>query len=309
MNKLFYILLLLITVSCQKAIEFDLPDTNSTLVIEAIVENDSFPKVFLTRSQGYFDPLNPSTVGDMFILDASEVILNDGTNDYNLSLDIDFSYFDSIPVPVYTNNDINIIGEFGKNYTLKVFYKGDTLTARAKIPQPIYMDSLWFEAYEALDSLGFIWANFEDADTFGNCYRWFAQRINSYTYNYDPPFDNVKGTMKDRRPLAPIGSSTDDKLFNGLKFDFAFPRGEDGAAEGPDDEGDEEAFFKRGDTVVVKNTTTTYPIYLYVRAMENAAVSNGSIFSSPGNLPYNVEGDGIGIFYGYGSTYDTLICE
>jgi hypothetical protein len=43
--------------------------------------------------------------------------------------------------------------------------------------------------------------------------------------------------------------------------------------------------------------------------MENAAVSNGSIFSSPGNLPYNVEGDGIGIFYGYGSTYDTLICE
>ena len=27
--------------------------------------------------------------------------------------------------------------------------------------------------------------------------------------------------MKDNRPLAPIGSSTDDKLFNGLSFDFA----------------------------------------------------------------------------------------
>ena len=181
--------------------------------------------------------------------------------------------------------------------------------AKAQIPQPIILDSLWFFAYEAYDSLGFIWAKFTDPDTVGNCYRWFAQRINSYTYNYDPPYDNVKGTMKDNRPLAPIGSSTDDKLFNGLTFDFAFPRGEDGILEGPDDEGIEEGFYKRGDTVLVKSTTTTYPTYLYVRAMENQAVSNGSIFSSPGNLPYNVEGDGLGVFIGYGVSYDTLICE
>jgi hypothetical protein len=119
----------------------------------------------------------------------------------------------------------------------------------------------------------------------------------------------VIGTIKDRRFLAPIGSSSDDKLFNGLSFDFVLPRGEDGALEGPDDEGIEEGFFKRGDTVVVKSMSTTYPVYLYVRAMENAAVSNGSIFSSPGNLPYNIEGNGIGIFMGYGVTYDTLICE
>ena len=58
------------------------------------------------------------------------------------------------------------------------------------------------------------------------------------------------------------GSSTDDKLFNGLTFDFAFPRGEDGILEGPDDEGVEEGFYKRGDTVLVKSTTTTYPVIL-----------------------------------------------
>ena len=76
--------------------------------------------------------------------------------------------------------------------------------AKAQIPHPVILDSLWFFAYEAYDSLGFIWAKFTDPDTVGNCYRWFAQRINSYTYNYDPPFDNVKGTMKDNRPLAPL---------------------------------------------------------------------------------------------------------
>ena len=132
---------------------------------------------------------------------------------------------------------------------------------------------------------------------------------NSFGNSIQFTYDNVIGTMKDARPLAPIGSSTDDKLFNGLTFDFAFPRGEDGILEGPDDEGIEEGFYKRGDTILVKSTTTTYPVYLYVRAFENQAVSNGSIFSSPGNLPYNIQGDGLGMFFGYGVSYDTLICE
>ena len=294
--------------SCQKAIEFDLPTTNPTLVIEATVENDIPPRVIITNSQGYFDPFDTVSLINMFVTDA-EVYLNDGVNNFELNFEI--SLVNGLPLPVYT--DTNIVGEFGKNYTLNVYHNGDTLTARAKIPQPIEMDSLWFEAYEALDSLGFIWANFEDPDTVGNCYRWFAQRINSYTYNYYDDDGNIThdviGKMKDRRPLAPIGSSTDDKLFNGLSFDFAVPRGEDGILEGPDDQGPERGFYKRGDTVLVKSTTTTYPTYLYVRAMENQAVSNGSIFSSPGNLPYNVEGDGLGVFIGYGVSYDTLICE
>ena len=109
--------------------------------------------------------------------------------------------------------------------------------------------------------------------------------------------------------MAPIGSSTDDKLFNGLTYEFFFPRGEDGLSSAPDDNNLEQGFYKIGDTIVVKSTTTTYPVYLYVRAMENAAVSNGGIFSSPGNLPYNIQGDGIGIFMGYGVSFDTLICE
>ena len=43
-----------------------------------------------------------------------------------------------------------------------------------------FIDSLWFDKYVAYDSLGLIGARFSDPDTLGNCYRWFAQRINSY---------------------------------------------------------------------------------------------------------------------------------
>lgn len=301
MKKLVYILLLFI-LGCTKSIDFQLPEFEQIIVVEATVESGLPPRVVLTNSQGYFDPIDSNILKEIFVHDAV-ITLNDGSNDYVLQ-EIEFN-----GIYLYTSLEFGAMGQLGKTYSININVNDKNIQASTKIPQSLMLDSIWFEKYDAYDSLGFIGTKFTDPDTLGNCYRWFAQRINTYKYNYPPPFDNVKGTVKDSRPLAPIGSSTDDKLFNGLSFEFAFPRGEDGNFEGPDDEGIEEGFFKTGDTILIKSTTTTYPVYLYVRAMENAAVSNGGIFGSSGNLPYNVKGDGIGIFYGYGVSYDTLICE
>jgi len=301
MKNIYYILLIGLF-GCTKSIVFELPEIEQTIVVEATVESGLPPRVILTNSQGYFEAIDSTILSDIFIHDA-DVVLSDGVESFPLQ------EFNFNGLYIYTSLDFGAIGQFGKTYSLSIQVNDKNVYSTTTIPQPLFIDSLWFDKYVAYDSLGLIGARFSDPDTLGNCYRWFAQRINSYTYNYPPPFDNVKGTIKDSRPLPPIGSSTDDKLFNGLSFDFIFPRGEDGLSEGPDDNNIEAGFYKIGDTILVKSTTTTYPIYLYVRAMENAAVSNGSIFSSPGNLPYNVQGDGIGIFYGYGVSYDTLICE
>ena len=301
MKSIYYILLISL-LGCTKAIDFELPEIEQTIVVEATVESGLPPRVILTNSQGYFEAIDSSILSNIFIHDA-DIVISDGIESFTLQ-EINFN-----GIYVYTSLDFGAIGQYGKTYSLTIQVNDKSVYSSTSIPQPLLIDSLWFDKYVAYDSLGLIGAKFTDPDTLGNCYRWFAQRINSYTYNYPPPFDNVKGTIKDSRPLPPIGSSTDDKLFNGLSFDFIFPRGEDGLLEGPDDNNIEAGFYKIGDTILVKSTTTTYPIYLYVRAMENAAVSEGSIFSSPGNLPYNVLGDGIGIFYGYGVSYDTLICE
>lgn len=301
MKSIYYILLISL-LGCTKAIDFELPEIEQTIVVEATVESGFPPRVILTNSQGYFEAIDSSILSNIFIHDA-DIVISDGIESFTLQ-EINFN-----GIYVYTSLDFGAIGQYGKTYSLTIQVNDKSIYSSTSIPQPLLIDSLWFDKYVAFDSLGLIGAKFTDPDTLGNCYRWFAQRINSYTYNYPPPFDNVKGTIKDSRPLPPIGSSTDDKLFNGLSFDFIFPRGEDGLLEGPDDNNIEAGFYKIGDTILVKSTTTTYPIYLYVRAMENAAVSEGSIFSSPGNLPYNVLGDGIGIFYGYGVSYDTLICE
>ena len=301
MKSIYYILLICL-IGCTKSIDFELPEIEQTIVVEATVESGLPPRVILTNSQGYFEAIDSSILSDIFIHDA-DVVISDGIESFPLQ-EINFN-----GVYLYTSLNFAAVGQYGKTYSLSIQVNDKSVYSTTTIPQPLFIDSLWFDKYVAYDSLGLIGARFSDPDTLGNCYRWFAQRINSYTYNYSPPFDNIIGTIKDSRPLPPIGSSTDDKLFNGLSFDFIFPRGEDGLLQGPDDNNVEAGFYKIGDTILVKSTTTTYPIYLYVRAMENAAISEGSIFSSPGNLPYNIQGDGIGIFYGYGVSYDTLICE
>ena len=308
MKKIFYIAVFCfcsVFLACQKQIEFSLPGVEQTMVVEGMIESGQPPIVFLTTTQGYFDPIDSSTFDNIFIHNA-DVSVSDGTNNFTLT-EINFG-----PASVYTSFDPASFGVDGRDYVLSVNYDGKTLTAQTQVPYPVPLDSVWFELADLtnpLDSLGFLYAEFTDPDTAGNCYRWFSKRINSYTYNYDYPFDNVLGTQKDSTYIAPFGSATDDKFFNGLTFEFAVARGELGSFEGPDDEGLEERYFKIGDTVAVKATSITYATYLWVRSMEDQAISAGSPFASPGNLPSNIQGDGVGIWAGYGIFYDTIICQ
>lgn len=308
MKKIVYIsvfLFLVVFSSCEKQIEFNLPDVEQTLVVEGKIESGQPPIVFLTTTQGYFDPIDSSTFDNIFINDAT-VSMFDGFNNYPLT-EINFG-----PASVYTTFDPNAFGVDGRDYVLNISYLDKEITAQTQIPYPVPLDSVWFELSDLsdpLDSLGFLYAEFADPDTAGNCYRWFSKRINSYTYNYDEPYNNVLGQQKDSIYIAPFGSATDDKFFNGLTFEFAVARGEIGNFEGPDDEGPEESYFKIGDTVAVQATSITYPTYLWVRSMEDQAFSAGSPFASPGNLPTNIQGDAVGVWAGYGIYYDTIICQ
>ena len=308
MKKIVYIsvfLLLVVFSSCEKQIEFNLPDVEQTLVVEGKIESGQPPIVFLTTTQGYFDPIDSSTFDNIFINDAT-VSMFDGFNNYPLT-EINFG-----AASVYTTFDPNAFGVDGRDYVLNISYLDKEITAQTQIPYPVPLDSVWFELSDLsdpLDSLGFLYAEFADPDTAGNCYRWFSKRINSYTYNYQEPYNDVLGKQKDSIYIAPFGSATDDKFFNGLTFEFAVSRGEIGNFEGPDDEGLEEGYFKLGDTVAVKASSITYPTYLWVRSMEDQAFSAGSPFASPGNLPSNIQGEAIGVWAGYGVYYDTIICQ
>ena len=93
----------------------------------------------------------------------------------------------------------------------------------------------------------------------------------------------------------------DDNLINGQTFDFTLDRGFN-----PTEEFEElpYGYFLRGDTVILKWCTIDYPTYNFWRTLEFDSGTDGP-FSSATIVQTNITG-GLGIWCGYGVSYDTL---
>jgi len=319
---LFSAALILTLTSCEKEITVDLPEAESLIVVEGTIENGFPPIIFLSQSQGYFDPINAETLQNFYLCDAEVTLTVDGQTDTldmisaaSLSPEQLELVADLIGVPAeqivannfcaYTTFNPAFWGQFNKEYSLKVLHNGRTVTAKTKLNTAIPLDSLWFDSPSGnpTDSLGFLYASISDPDTLGNCYRWSAKRINKYTYA--PAEESfLIGQVKDQDFIYPFNSVTDDAFFNGLSFEFSYYRGRALNSEKYDDKGEEGGYYKLGDTVVVKDQTIDYPSFQFIFDFEN---QGGGPFALPYNLKSNVVG-GLGAFIAYGSTLDTVIC-
>ena len=83
MQKLGWILLLIIFTSCEKDIDFNLDESAPTLVVEAEIENNKAPRVVLTKSTSYFSELTPEIYLNSFVRNA-EVYISNGTLTHKL---------------------------------------------------------------------------------------------------------------------------------------------------------------------------------------------------------------------------------
>lgn len=311
--------------SCEKEITIDLPATEPKIVVEGTIFSDQPPIVFLSWTQGYFEPTSVEALSNVYISDPAVVAsISDGITSFPLSplclsdlpedLQDDVSEALGIPVSSLAGFDIcaftnlDLIGQPGTTYTLQIDYQGKSLQSITKIPELVDLDTLWFEVVSSFpdDSLGFIFGNITDPDTMGNAYRWFAKRINHYPMWVED--ENLRGQQKDLRYIAPLGSVFDDEFFNGLSFEFAYYRGDEPNTGKFDDLNIERGFFKRGDTVAVRGCTIDRLSFRFIDSFETQIGSEGSPFSIPANLQTNVSG-GLGAFIGYGAVYDTVVCN
>jgi hypothetical protein len=314
---------LLVLNSCEQEITVDLPPVDSQIVVEGTIFPNSPPFIILTRSDGYFNPVNAESLQNLFVHDAQATISVDGqlfpltefcTSDLSedelalaaAALGVSMEDLASFNICVYTNP--LLLGQENKVYYLNIQHEGKSLSAQTKIPGIIPLDTLYFNIVSSLpdDSLGFITGNLTDPDTAGNAYRWFAKRINRYPNWIGEA--SLRGVQKDSRFIAPFGSVSDDRFFNGLSFEFTYYRGQEPNSQKFDDSNEEAGFFKRGDTVAIQGTTIDLPSFKFLYSFESQVGSQGSPFSSPFNPETNVVG-GLGAFIGYGAYYDTVICR
>jgi len=282
--------------SCERDIDIDIPDSESQIVVEGYIYKDTNAYLFLTRSSPFFAELDSSKMRE-FIVRGATITISDG---FTTDTMVEFEYPQYFLHFYYSPN---IKGVTGRSYSLRIETNGEVLTASTYLPPPVPLDSVWWKPDGNLDSLGFAWAHLTDPDTVGNYYRWFAKRINKYTYG-----ENA-GEQKDADFIAPLGSTFDDRFINGKSFEFPYNRGQQPNSDKEDDDFmTEGGYYKRGDTIVVRWCTYDQANYKFWRDAESQYSSNGNPFSNPTPITGNIQG-GLGIFGGYGVSYDTIIAQ
>jgi hypothetical protein len=293
--------------SCTKIIDVELPDSESLLVVEGSIRNGEMPIVFLSKTQGYFDPVGDISEG--YYLGGAEVTVSvNGTpylldeictqdlppailEELSITLGIAPEILAANPFCAYTSFDeTNLIGSHGTTYDLHVIYDTLEVTSSSKIEQLVPIDSLFFQIpiTSTSDSLGFIFTSYTDPDTLGNSYRWSSRRV-----GVDPSF------------IYPLGSGWDDSFLNGVEFTFSFFRYSEDFQDEPEGEA---GFWKTGDTVIVRLESIDRSAFSAVMSFEAAASAQGNPFAPPTNVESNIQG-GLGWWIAYSASVDTVFCN
>jgi len=277
----------LIFYSCEKDISLDLPKAENKIVVEGWIENGQASNVILSRNSSYFDPINLTTIEQMFNVDAVVTVkeIETGTEEV-LTKTLNLN---NTPPVIYKGSVLK--GKINHHYSLTIVADGKTLTASTSILDTIPIDSTWFKIEPRFDTLGLLWIKFQDPPATGNYYRVFTKRLS-----------------KDKRFVPVWGSVYDDAFFNGELITYSFYKGIDRYAPAPTNETDADYYFQIGDTIVARFSVIDKVHFDFWRTYENAIFSGGNPFATPATIYSNITG-GLGIWGGYASVYVTTIAK
>lgn len=279
--KRLWLATVLLTLGCTRDLDIRLPDAEPQLVVEGSIETGMPPVVLLTRSSGFYEDFILDSVGRYFVSGA-RITAFDGTDSVlftELTLDTG-----GVRIPVYVG--LGMVGQVDRTYTLRVEAEGRLLQAVTTIPQPMPLDSLWWEPIPDSDTLIRLICRFSDPPGTKNYVRYFTRQNSG-------PF------------LPGLNSVFEDDLINGQTFDFPLDRGID---RNNPDSFENFGLFYRGDTITVKWCAIDAATFEFWRTLEFELGGQGSPFAAPVIVKSNVSG-GLGIWSGYAPTYHTLIAR
>ena len=285
---------LLITVglllfSCEKGVTFDLDESSPKIVVEATIETDRPPLVFLSKSQNFFDKITPEILAASFVRNA-EVYVSNGTVTHKLK------EYAASPRPGYTIHFYSIdsanlatafVGKTNTQYSLRIVAEGTEYTASTKIPTITRrIDSLfWKPAPGSNDpNKAALMIKATDQPGFGDYIRYFTKR------NSEPFYPAVNSVY-------------DDQIIDGITYEIEVERGVDRTRNLPDDF----TLFDKGDTVTLKLCQIDKATYDFWRTMEFSYSSIGNPFASPTKVLSNISNGALGYFGGYAPQFRTII--
>lgn len=304
-NTFILLILAFIINSCTKEVQIDIPGYKEQVVIDGSIETDSPPIVLLSRTNNIYSPTNLQAYLDGFISGA-EVIVSDGTT----TVTLDEICTDNLPsgteeiaaqifgIPAeqlvllhlcaYTTFNTDIWGQVGKTYNLTVNFEGKSYTSSTQILQPHPLVKTFWKADKDFTDRGYSWATLADPINQYDAYKWEVKYISDqvFTKTYSP--------------------YTDDEYFDGKTFDFSY---ENPMTCNSDSEPAEyRCYFKLNDTIVIKTSKLDRNVFEFMEKKYMQMYSGGNPFATPTNIPSNIQGGALGVWAGYSTSFDTLIC-
>src|SRR5258706_7386472 len=289
MKFIFFTCVFIGLCACEKNINFKLHETESTLVVDASIENDKPPVVILSNSFDYYSTLSPRLLDSSFVHNA-EVSVSDGTKtillkEYSIdSAGLIRLYYYSVDT---TRGSIPFIGKLNTKYDLKVNSQGKEYFSTTTIPI----------LTKKPDSLRSMPAPF-NRDT---------NNVIVMVKATDPPglVNYVRYyTKRNSGPLLPGQSSVyDDQVVDGRSYEIRVEPGIDRNNKVSYDNN----YFRRGDTVILKLCNIDRATYQFWITMEFAYQSIGNPFASPNKVLGNISNGALGAFCGYAAFYKTII--
>lgn len=259
--------------ACNDEPYLNVPLPEDMIVVDGWIENGQFAKVLLTRNSPYFASIDSASVRSL-VLTWAKVTVSDGINTEILTLRKDEDYF---PPYIFEGNEI--IGVTGRTYSIKAEYGGKTVTATTTIPEIVPLDTAFFYLESGSDSLGSIYMEFTDPPDVKNYYRILTKR-----------------NGEDTRYYSSMVMCMDDMYFSGQKFSFSVRRGPESFISSYGNE-----YFRMGDTVSIKFCTIDNAHFDFWNSFQDETFNASNPFaSSLSTIRSNIEGDGLGIWGGYG---------
>jgi len=289
--KKWAVIVSVMLMSCEKTINIQPDQQAPKLVVEALIENGQPPVVVLSNSLNYFSTIDTATLNNDYVHGA-KVTINDGVKTYSLT-EGSSSYGGGYLLYYYTfpqtASPANILlGDFGKQYFLRIETGGQVYTASTTIPYLTKkIDSVWWKKApnNSDTNKAVLMARVTDPPGFGNYIRYFT-RVNAG--NFYPGQNSV----------------FDDQIIDGKTYDIQVDRGVNRNEKlVPEDYG----YFKRGDTATVKFCNIDKASFDFWRTWEFSYQSIGNPFSSPGKVISNIDNGALGSFCGYSVQYISLI--
>jgi hypothetical protein len=285
--KKYFLIILCVTAlffsGCEEDINLELTGGAEKIVVEGCIENNEYAQVIITRNSPLSQNINFSSI----LVTNAEVYVSNGSSVDTLRMDTLLTT--SVPF-VYVGSKIK--GVPGQIYSLTI------------IPQPLPLDTVWWKAYPPETEYGTATARITEPVGYGHAYKWLAKRPTKVKIN-----DKGMPIILNRRYIAPRGATFDDKFIDGRSFEFSYFRGYDPTETliAENEEQYERNLFKKTDTIYIKFCTLDERAARFYTTFEAASSSNGNPFASPSSIMGNITGGALGVWSGFGVTYDTIM--